>query len=241
MRKALYFSVFLLPGRPRRLVHAGSGCLKCSRRQTRAHAKSVESPGPALRRATRVDAGRLAQSSCWPGMRADWILPLARLAGGRTGLSAARPLGIDALSCTRGRASWRCWQRLWLVAGRVVADRRAAASFPGRRGCSGSAARCWRLLLVNALKHSSQTSCPWDLAAFGGLADLSLALGLGPRDGGPGHCFPAGHASAGVRFPGRLLRAAAGLGPACRAMPGRGARRPGWCWGWRSSCAAPTS
>lgn len=54
--------------------------------------------------------------------------------------------------------------------------------------------------LVNLLKHSSLTSCPWDLAEFGGTANYLTHWAWGRGDGGPGHCFPAGHASAGFSF-----------------------------------------
>jgi len=56
------------------------------------------------------------------------------------------------------------------------------------------------LLLINLLKHSSQTSCPWDLAEFGGVANHLSHWAWGQPDGGPGHCFPAGHASAAFAF-----------------------------------------
>lgn len=56
-------------------------------------------------------------------------------------------------------------------------------------------------LLVSLLKGASATSCPWDLAEFGGPArHLTHWLGFLRSDGGPGHCFPAGHASSGFVF-----------------------------------------
>ena len=45
------------------------------------------------------------------------------------------------------------------------------------------------------LKQASLTSCPWDLAEFGGAARYVSHWQLGLRDGGAGHCFPSGHAS----------------------------------------------
>ena len=66
----------------------------------------------------------------------------------------------------------------------------------------------WQLVLAIALamaaitlfKRASSTSCPWDLAEFGGtLAHVSHWL-WGMRDGGAGHCFPAGHASAAFAY-----------------------------------------
>jgi membrane-associated PAP2 superfamily phosphatase len=55
--------------------------------------------------------------------------------------------------------------------------------------------------LVTLLKGVSQTSCPWDLHEFGGVArHLSHWSGWLMADGGGGHCFPAGHASTGFAF-----------------------------------------
>lgn len=56
------------------------------------------------------------------------------------------------------------------------------------------------LLVVPALKHRSHTSCPWDLAEFGGRAWYVSHWALGLADGGPGHCFPSGHAAAAFAF-----------------------------------------
>jgi len=56
-------------------------------------------------------------------------------------------------------------------------------------------------LAVSLLKGVSTTSCPWDLAAFGGAAHYVPHWMFTP-DGGPGHCFPAGHASSGFAFVG---------------------------------------
>lgn len=56
------------------------------------------------------------------------------------------------------------------------------------------------LLLVPALKRLSATSCPWDLAEFGGTASLISHWRFGVADGGPGHCFPSGHATAAFAF-----------------------------------------
>ena len=58
------------------------------------------------------------------------------------------------------------------------------------------------LALVVAIKRISSTSCPWDLAEFGGLARYVSHWRFGLVDGGGAHCFPAGHASAGFAFVG---------------------------------------
>lgn len=50
-------------------------------------------------------------------------------------------------------------------------------------------------LAITVLKRLNHTSCPWDLAEFGGVARHVSHWLWGVRDGGAGHCFPAGHAS----------------------------------------------
>ena len=56
------------------------------------------------------------------------------------------------------------------------------------------------LAVVGVLKNFSATSCPWDLAEFGGVVRYASHWALGVVDGGGGRCFPAGHASAGFAF-----------------------------------------
>lgn len=56
------------------------------------------------------------------------------------------------------------------------------------------------LLVVNQLKRMSLTSCPWDLAEFGGVARYVSHWAFGASDGGGGHCFPGGHSSAALGF-----------------------------------------
>ncbi len=56
------------------------------------------------------------------------------------------------------------------------------------------------LIAVNTLKRTSLTSCPWDLADFGGVAQYVSHWNWGTGDGGGGHCFPGGHASAALAF-----------------------------------------
>lgn len=58
------------------------------------------------------------------------------------------------------------------------------------------------LAAVSVGKNLSTTSCPWDLAEFGGVARYASHWALGVVDGGGGRCFPAGHASAGFAFVG---------------------------------------
>lgn len=56
------------------------------------------------------------------------------------------------------------------------------------------------VLAVPALKQMTNTSCPWDLAQFGGVAAYVGHWRLGVGDGGPGRCFPSGHATAAFAF-----------------------------------------
>jgi membrane-associated PAP2 superfamily phosphatase len=56
------------------------------------------------------------------------------------------------------------------------------------------------MTVVPALKRVSETSCPWDLAEFGGVATYLSHWRFGLGDGGPGHCFPSGHAVSAFAF-----------------------------------------
>ena len=55
-------------------------------------------------------------------------------------------------------------------------------------------------LLISLIKYTSSTSCPWELQTFGGVAQHVSHWARGVRDGGSGHCFPAGHASAAFAY-----------------------------------------
>lgn len=58
------------------------------------------------------------------------------------------------------------------------------------------------VIAVSLIKNISHTSCPWDLQAFGGVARHVSHWSWGVDDGGPGRCFPAGHASAAFAYAG---------------------------------------
>lgn len=51
-------------------------------------------------------------------------------------------------------------------------------------------------LAITLFKSVNYSSCPWDLKEFGGVA-LHLSHWRFQPDGGPGRCFPAGHAAHG--------------------------------------------
>lgn len=77
---------------------------------------------------------------------------------------------------------------------------------PFARDCPRSLRARWLiatlgcLALIPLLKMRSLTSCPWSLAEFGGTARHVSHWAFGGSDGGPGRCFPAGHASAAFCF-----------------------------------------
>lgn len=96
----------------------------------------------------------------------------------------------------------------WAVFGALVLDALAGDRlFRRTRPTLGSGAR-WaaigvvlaNLVVVPTLKRTSATSCPWDLAEFGGVARYVPHWDWGVPDGGPGHCFPSGHAVAAFAF-----------------------------------------
>jgi membrane-associated PAP2 superfamily phosphatase len=90
----------------------------------------------------------------------------------------------------------------WAVLGLMVLDVArplvAGPSRAERMRCLGVTLAC--ALLVPALKRASSTSCPWDLQRFGGVATYVSHWQPGRPDGGPGHCFPSGHAVAAFAF-----------------------------------------
>lgn len=86
-------------------------------------------------------------------------------------------------------AAWPAppWRRP--AAARGVAQRRITA-----------AATVAALVAVPALKRVSRTSCPWDVVDYGGTVPWVSHWALSVADGGPGHCFPSGHAVAAFAF-----------------------------------------
>lgn len=119
-----------------------------------------------------------------------------------------------------GTTSGFAWRDHWLTAGvlhqggrwlstvallalivNVVRPQRFGSWRMSRRAalwCLATTGLC--LLLIPALKQLSTTSCPWDLAEFGGRAQHLSHWAFGRPDGGPGRCFPAGHASGAFSF-----------------------------------------
>ncbi len=128
--------------------------------------------------------------------------------------------GLDLpISRWFGGAAGFPWRDHWLFAGVLHANAKWFAvvvcaallvnvwrPLPFARATSRSVRVWWlaatlgSLALIPALKHISSTSCPWSLAEFGGTARYVSHWAFGQVDGGPGRCFPAGHASAAFCF-----------------------------------------
>ncbi len=75
-----------------------------------------------------------------------------------------------------------------------------APSVPRRERLAVMVLASLSLLAVNLIKNNSLTSCPWDWRLFGGVAEPVAHWRWGVADGGPGRCFPGGHASSAFAF-----------------------------------------
>ena len=151
-------------------------------------------PGPAWRDALATVLS-LALLLAWDAAGLD--LPVARWFGSATGFAGRDTWWASTLLHDGGRlAAWL------LLLGLVVAGcLRPPAGTPSR-------GQRWRWLgvitlcvvLVPSIKRFSLTSCPYELAEFGGLAQYVSHWRWGVADGGPGHCFPSGHAVSAFAF-----------------------------------------
>ncbi|MCU0773956.1 MAG: phosphatase PAP2 family protein [Ideonella sp.] len=128
--------------------------------------------------------------SAWAGGSAGF--PLRHDGTWATWLHAAgRWLSGALLAALIVDAVWRDppWRRHRARPGPDVAERRLVAL-----------ATLLTLAAVPALKRASATSCPWDVAMFGGSVPYVPHWAWWGVDGGPGHCFPSGHAVAAFVF-----------------------------------------
>lgn len=106
----------------------------------------------------------------------------------------------------------------WLV---LALGRGPVRGWTGRERLAVGLGALAAVLVVNLIKRASLTSCPWDLAEFGGVAQHVSHWWLGRADGGGAHCFPGGHASSALAFVGAALpllssRSSSGSGDARR-------------------------
>jgi len=129
-----------------------------------------------------------------------WDLALARLSGSPFGFAwRENPFMVHVMHEGARDLSWA------LVTALFVAIRWPVGVL--RRLNTGDRAQLALTVLaaviaVSVLKHASDTSCPWDLKEFGGVARYVSHWSWGVADGGPGGCFPAGHASAAFAYVG---------------------------------------
>lgn len=147
------------------------------------------------------DAGRWALGSfaallAWDAVGLD--LPLARLVAGHQGFALRDHWVLTAVFHDGARQlAWLAV--LWLLAG-VWRPTGVLRRLARRARVQWLATTALSLTLISALKYSSQSSCPWDMAEFGGAANYLSHWTWGRSDGGPGRCFPAGHAAAAFAF-----------------------------------------
>lgn len=125
-------------------------------------------------------------------------LALARGFGGAAGFAArdafwARDLLHEGLRTL--------WALVWLLLALDALRAKPAAGGPSRAARRQALALGLFLLLLGPLlKSLSHSSCPWSLREFGGDALWVSHWNWGQRDGGPGHCFPSGHALGAFAF-----------------------------------------
>ncbi|KQW54056.1 phosphatase PAP2 family protein [Variovorax sp. Root411] len=134
----------------------------------------------------------------WDATGAD--LALARMAGSHMGFPLRdNPIMVHVMHEGARNLSWAL-----VIA--LFAAIRWPFGFLRRLSTGGRAQLALTVLAsviaVSVLKHASQTSCPWDLQEFGGAARYVSHWSWGVNDGGPGGCFPAGHASAAFAYVG---------------------------------------
>ena len=149
---------------------------------------------PRLGRALAIALASLVALLMWD--LAGWDLAVVRLFGNANGFALRDHWLTTGLLHQGGR---------WMATGMAVMLLVNAARplWPGltRRERWGAVAlTAVSLLLIPLIKHGSVTSCPWDLAEFGGTARYVSHWRFGVLDGGPGHCFPSGHASSAFAF-----------------------------------------
>lgn len=140
----------------------------------------------------------LAALTAWDATGGD--LALARRAGSLMGFPLrSNPFMVHVMHEGARDLSWV------LVIG-LFASIRWPLGFLRRLSMGGRAQLALTVLAsviaVSLIKHASHTSCPWDLQEFGGVARYVSHWSWGVDDGGPGGCFPAGHASAAFAYMG---------------------------------------
>ena len=149
---------------------------------------------PDLRRGWLVALAGLAALLLWDA--AGWDLAVVRLFADAHGFALRDHWLTSGLLHQGGR---------WVATGLAVvllinALRPLWPGLTRRERWGAVALTAVSLVLIPLMKQGSSTSCPWDLAEFGGVAHYVSHWRFGVGDGGPGHCFPSGHASSAFAF-----------------------------------------
>ena len=132
---------------------------------------------------------------CWDASGLD--LPAARLFGSAQGFGLRDSWWTATLLHGGGRvAAWLTLAALGLSLWRTPTTQQP----PTVQRAAWMVAMLLCILAVPAIKRFSVTSCPWDLAEFGGVATYVSHWQPGVADGGSGRCFPSGHAVAAFSF-----------------------------------------
>jgi membrane-associated PAP2 superfamily phosphatase len=159
--------------------------------------RTVDAAGSPGRRDLGVTVAMLALVLAWDFSGLD--VHVVRLFGGPHGFAAHDSLWASTIIHSGGRSlAWALAAVLLVVALRTPKIVGSAPDRAERLAWLGVMLLC--SLAVPALKRFSATSCPWDLAEFGGVARYVSHWQWGVSDGGPGHCFPAGHPVAAYAF-----------------------------------------
>lgn len=131
----------------------------------------------------------------------DWAgadLVVARWFGSPTGFALRTAWWTSGLLHDGGR--WLAWAALLVLVVGIWRPLPVFARLTRRERVGWVWVTLLAVLLVPAIKRVSLTSCPWDLAEFGGAAQYVSHWRWGVGDGGAGHCFPSGHAAGAFAF-----------------------------------------
>lgn len=134
----------------------------------------------------------LAVLALWEASRLD--LPLVRIYASAHGFEW-RDHWLTAKVMHDG-ARLVGWAFFFTLLASVWRPRLLVAAMPNRERVWWILTTLFCVALIPLMKRASVTSCPWSLIQFGGeFARYVPHWVLGLRDGGPGGCFPSGHAS----------------------------------------------
>lgn len=151
-----------------------------------------------------ISVGALALLAAWDA--SGWDMAAMRSLGNASGFTLRSAAALAQLHQASRVIAWAvlAWQG-WMAFGpqRVGKLGNLGTSKPQpdrayRRYWFGVTLAC--VLGINIIKYASNTSCPWDLAEFGGTARHVSHWMFWLADGGPGQCFPSGHSSAAFAF-----------------------------------------